>query len=157
MRQWEAVLREVANVRLKKGQVPVLFGDPDRVGWNTPVYRELRVVEANAAVVLWRIVGRDLIGEQRIRLKGEEGMRKSDRNEELVAVFRAKLDRHMLAEAGGARSQIDDHIEDGSRHDADEFRLAERLLLEMQTAQGVHRLGKREIVLNEVDRDARVG
>ena len=124
---------------------------------NAPVYCELGVIEANAVVVLRRIVRGDFIGEQRVRLEGEEAVGKSYGNEKLVAFFCADYDGKMPAEAGRRLSQVDDDIEDGSRHDTHELRLSEGLFLKMQTPHRMHRRRKREIVLDEVDVDARLG
>ena len=47
-----------------------------------------------------------------VLLAREEGVRKSDRNEKLVAIFRAQRHCDLLTEGRRAFSQVDDHIEE---------------------------------------------
>jgi hypothetical protein len=74
--------REVLCLRVKAWEREIALRDDHGIRPSAPIDGELRVVEPDPGVMVGRVIVRDLIGEQRIRLGGHEAMGEADRDEE---------------------------------------------------------------------------
>src|SRR5262249_15600442 len=88
-----------------------------------PVDLQGRVVPQDAALVLRRIIVRYLVEDLRVRLQRHETMRKTDRDEDQLPVFRADDGRDVSAERRAAATDVYRDIEDRAGDGAHEFAL----------------------------------
>lgn len=100
------------------------------------------------------IGGGAFIRDFAIRLERHETVREADRDEQLVAVFRAQFGADPLAIGGRAVAHVDRDIEDPPPDAAHQLVLPPGRRLEMQAAQGEGGGGIGVVVLDEGHGDA---
>ena len=81
--------------------------------------------------------------------KVDEGVRESDRDQELAPVFGREFDRDMSAEGRRGAANVDRDVEDAAARAAHQLVLGERRRLEVQPAQGADRRRIGMVVLHE--------
>ena len=123
---------------------------------NRPLDADLRVVPADVAVALGRVVIVCLVLHLDIIRQRDEAMCKAARNEELLLILRRKLHADPLAELRRALADIDRYIKDRAARRAQELRLAHRIELIMQPAQRPLLSRVRLVILHKIYMDARL-
>src|SRR5690606_24224242 len=108
------------------------------VGRGGPFYANIGVVPDDARIMGRRIVAINLVENPRIRLQCAEAMRKSGRNEELIAFLCTEAHGDMLSIGGGPDPQIDRHIEYRTCQHPDELCLLIRWCLEVKPPDRPH-------------------
>ena len=115
---------------------------------------DIRVIPADVAVALRRVVVVRLVLHLDIVRQRDEAMRKAARDEELLLVLRRQLHADPLAELRRALADIDRHIKDRAARRTQELRLTHRVELIVQPAQRPLLSRVRLIVLHKIHRDA---
>ena len=152
-----ALINEVQRRRhalLERRRLHILIRQDHRL--NRPLDADLRVVPADVAVALRRVVVVRLVLHLDIVRQGDEAMCKAARDEELLLVLRRELHADPLAELRRALADVHRHIEDRAARRTQELRLAHRIELVMQPAQRPLLSRVRLIVLHKIYMDARL-
>ena len=113
--------------------LPVLFRQYGLSFRDSPVYAELRVVPGYGPFRFRSIVIVTLVLKHGLFRQHTEPVRKTARDEKLPVVPLIEPHGDMPAEGRRAPPDVHGHIQHGPFHGPDEFGLAERRLLEMQS------------------------
>lgn len=150
-----ALINEVqrrCQALLERRRFHILIRQDHRL--NRPLDADLRVVPADVAVALGRVVVVRLVLHLDVIRQRDEAMRKAARDEELLLVLRRKLHADPLAELRRALADVHRHIKDRAARRTQELRLAHRIELVMQPAQRPLLSRVRLIVLHKIYMDA---
>lgn len=152
-----ALINEVQRRRhalLERRRLHILIRQDHRL--NRPLDANLRIIPADVAVALGRVVVVRLVLHLDVVRQRDEAMRKAARDEELLLVLSRELHADPLAELRRALADVDRHIKDRAACRTQELRLAHRIELIMQPAQRPLLSRVRLIVLHKIYMDARL-
>ena len=117
------------------GVVPVFFREDNLVGRDAPVDAEVRIIPCQCAFALGSIEVVALVLEDDFGGEHAESVGEASGDEELAVVVFGQLNRHVLAEGGGAFADVYRHIEHGTLDHPYQLALRIRRFLEVQAAQ----------------------
>lgn len=131
-----ALINEVQRRRhalLERRRLHILIRQDHRL--NRPLNANLRIIPADVAVALGRVVVIRLVLHLDVVRQRDEAMREAAWNEELLLVLRRELHADPLAELQRALADVHCHIKDFAARRTQELRLAHRIELIVQPAQ----------------------
>ena len=152
-----ALINEVQRRRhalLERRRLRVLVRQDHRL--KRPRDADVRVIPADVAVALGRVVIVRLILHLHIVRQRDEAMCKAARDEELLLILRRELHADPLAELRRALADVHRHIKNRAARRTQELRLAHRIELVMQPAQRPLLSRVRLVILHKIYMDARL-
>ena len=114
--------------------LPVLLRQYRLVGGDAPVDAEVGVVPRDGALRLRGVEAVALVLEDHLVAQHAEPVGETPRDEELPVVVLGELHCHVPPEGRRASPDVNRHVEHGALYHANELRLREGRLLEMQAA-----------------------